>query len=359
MAPRGHDEDIGPLRNTLPPSLMIPAAVRTRLQHDLVLRTALWYAAIFGVAWMARITVPGSSSRAAETLQALLAGEVPARQVSAGAPRGTLVILVAQAMLAAVALSLPIAWVYALTRARRGYQQSVVQMLVLLPMVVAGVVVLVKDSLALAFALAGIVAAVRFRNTLDDSKDAVYVFLATGVGLAAAVDVPVAALASVLFNVLVLAFWYSDFGRPPQLGGAAGERRLQRAREAATGTGSFVARVDGELLREMSITQLHAIGERAARRARDLEQDTTEAEATPREGRLLVRTFDGDKSRARVEALLVNYAKRWEYTGTKESQDGTHVMQYSLVLRKSATGEELLRGVRGMGTPEVIGVELE
>jgi hypothetical protein len=61
-----------------------------------------------------------------------------------------------------------------------------VQLLIILPLVVAGIVVLVKDSLALAFSLAGIVAAVRFRNTLDDSKDAVYVFLATGVGLAAA-----------------------------------------------------------------------------------------------------------------------------------------------------------------------------
>ena len=44
----------------------------------------------------------------------------------------------------------------------------------------------------------------RFRNTLDDSKDAVYVFLATGVGLAAAVDIPVATVISVLFNVTVL-----------------------------------------------------------------------------------------------------------------------------------------------------------
>ena len=94
----------------------------------------------------------------------------------------TLAITVALAMIAAVLLSLPVAWVYTLTRAKRGYQQSVVQLLIMLPVVVAGIVVLVKYSVALAFSLGGIVAAVRFRNTLDDSKDAVYVFLVTGVG---------------------------------------------------------------------------------------------------------------------------------------------------------------------------------
>ena len=41
---------------------------------------------------------------------------------------------------------------------------------------------LVKYSVALAFGLGGIAAAVRFRNTLDDSKDAVYVFLVIGLG---------------------------------------------------------------------------------------------------------------------------------------------------------------------------------
>ena len=106
----------------------------------------------------------------------------------------SLAITVAVAMLAAVLLSLPVAWVYLLTRAKRGYQQSVVQLLIVLPTVVAGIVLLVKYSLALAFSLAGIVAAVRFRNTLDDSKDAVYVFLATAIGLAAAVNLPVAAV---------------------------------------------------------------------------------------------------------------------------------------------------------------------
>src|SRR5204862_2745510 len=123
-------------------------------------------------------------------------------------------------MIGSVLLALPVAWVYTMTRKKRGYDQSVVQTLILLPALTAGVVVLVKYSLALAFSLAGIVAAVRFRTSLDDSKDAVYIFLATAMGLAAGVQLPVAAVISVMFNVLALILWYTDFGKPAAFDGA-------------------------------------------------------------------------------------------------------------------------------------------
>src|SRR5436305_12398188 len=111
-------------------------------------------------------------------------------------------------MTSALLLSIPCACVYVLTRATKGYPQSVVHLLIVLPLVVSGIVVLVQYSLALAFSLAGIVAAVRFRNTLDDSKDAVYVFLATAIGLAAAVNVPVAGVISVMVNFTVVGLGY-------------------------------------------------------------------------------------------------------------------------------------------------------
>jgi hypothetical protein len=117
--------------------------------------------------------------------------------------QGTLAATVAMAMIAAALLSLPVAWVYTLTRSRRGYQQSVVQLMIVLPVIVSGIVVLVKYSLALAFSLGGIAAAVRFRNTLEDSKDAAYIFLMMGLGIASAVDLPVAAVISVVFNAII------------------------------------------------------------------------------------------------------------------------------------------------------------
>src|SRR2546426_8110996 len=68
-------------------------------------------------------------------------------------------------MLGALALALPVAWVYMITKQHRGYDQSVVQTVIVLPMTVAGTLILVQNSVALAFALGGIVAAIRFRNT--------------------------------------------------------------------------------------------------------------------------------------------------------------------------------------------------
>ena len=180
----------------------------------------------------------------------------------------TLAFTMGVAMAAASLLSLPVAWVYQLTRAKRGYQQSVVQLLIILPTVVSGIVLLVKYSVTLAFSLAGIVAAVRFRNSLDDSKDAVYVFLATGLGLASAVNLPVAFVLSVGFNFLVLALWFTDFGAAPmELDGRLGEKRLARAKQMAR-TGTFVARMDEEVLRNMTTEQLEGLADRAFRRAK-------------------------------------------------------------------------------------------
>ena len=104
---------------------------------------------------------------------------------------------------------------------------------------------MVKNSLALAFSLGGIVAAVSFRNTLRDTKDAVYIFLATGVGLAAGIQsVAFAAALSITYNVVILMLWWTDFGRSPaNLQGPPAQRRLQRALALANRTSAFV--VDG------------------------------------------------------------------------------------------------------------------
>src|SRR5687768_17033537 len=177
------------------------------------------------------------------------------------------------AMVAAAALTLPVAWVYTLTHERRGFRQSVVHTLLLLPVVVAGVVVLVKYSLALAFSLAGIVAAVRFRNTLEDSKDAVYIFLATAIGLAAAVQLPVAAVISVVFNAIILSLWFTDFGKSSAYEGARAKKRLEAQRARLRQTGSFVAMLDNEIFENMTPEQLELAADRAWRRRRRLGTD--------------------------------------------------------------------------------------
>jgi hypothetical protein len=107
----------------------------------------------------------------------------------------------------------PVAWIYMGARRRKGRDQSFILTLLLLPVVVAGIVVIVQNSLALAFSLAGIVAAVRFRLTLDDTLDAIFIFVAVGAGLAAGIQaLEVAVVVTIIFNYAILLFWELDYG---------------------------------------------------------------------------------------------------------------------------------------------------
>jgi hypothetical protein len=108
----------------------------------------------------------------------------------------------------------PVAWVYAKTR-KGGPGSSMVETLYLLPIVVTMVVVIVKHSLILAFSLFGIVAAVRFRNSLKNPTDAVYVFAALGIGLASGVsEIGIAGVGSMVFCITVLALRLSGTMSP-------------------------------------------------------------------------------------------------------------------------------------------------
>lgn len=318
-----------------------------KLTASLIVRLVCYYAALIGVMYLVWQYMPRSEAIAHDSLDALfgsLTGVTEGRRgrpVVAPLDQTTLAVTVALAMTASALLALPTAWVYTRTRAKRGYQQSVVQTLIVLPLVVAGIVVLVKYSVALAFSLAGIVAAVRFRNTLDDSKDAVYIFLATGIGLASAVDLPVAFVISILFNAVALALWYTDFGKSPALEGRIAERRLQRAMEQLSRTGSFVARMDDQVFQEMPAEQLAAVADRAWRRARRHNPEAPDPEGR-REALLRVKTNNVQATRHTVEPLLEEHLKRWRYGGVVHEQDGSHVVEFAIVLKKSLPPERLV-----------------
>ena len=327
---------------------------KLELGTRVVVRAIVYYAILITATTYAWRFLPHSSYELPASLGTLFGGREAAARAVESAPLDEvgLAATVGVAMLAAVLLSLPVAWVYLLTRAKRGYQQSVVQLLIILPAVVAGIVLLVKYSLALAFSLAGIVAAVRFRNTLDDSKDAVYVFLATAVGLAAAVNLPVAAVISIGFNTVVLVLYYTDFGSAPvELEGRIAEQRLRRARQLAR-TGTFVARIDDEVFRNMTREQLEGVAQRAWKRA----QSVDDAEPTE-EVRVKVRTHDLASMRRAVEPRLTENVKTWRIGAIHEA-DGVHTAEYHVQLKKKATPDDLLALLRASGSDQVINVEL-
>ncbi|MBY0488555.1 MAG: DUF4956 domain-containing protein [Gemmatimonadaceae bacterium] len=323
-----------------------------------ILRSVVLYVALAVLATMAWEVLPRGNAEIPSSLDALFgkADAVSKQQSAAPLDEGTLAFTMAVAMAAASLLSLPVAWIYQLTRAKRGYQQSVVQLLIILPTVVSGIVLLVKYSVTLAFSLAGIVAAVRFRNSLDDSKDAVYVFLATGLGLAAAVNMPVAFVLSVGFNVLILALWFTDFGHAVELDGRLAEKRLARAKQMAR-TGTFVARMDEEVLRNMTTEQLEGLAERAFRRAK-ANNMTTEMPVVFEERTLRLTTSDPAMLRRVLEPRLAEHTKTWRFGGM-QTADGTTVLEYRVQLKKKTGPEELLSLVRATGASQLEAAELE
>lgn len=253
------------------------------------------------------------------------------------------------AIFVAALLAFPVAWVYTFTHERRGYRQSVVHMMILLPVVVAGVVVLVKDSLALAFSLAGIVAAVRFRNTLEDSKDAVYVFLATAIGLAAGVNVLVAAVLSLLFNGIILALWMTDFARTPARTAARdARRRLEQALTSVNRTGEFIARLDADLLSTLPPTQLEALADRAWRRRKRAAPELDGLGKEP-DTLLRLRTRDVAGLRPLIEPVLDARTKRVRYGGVVHEADGLDWVEYRVRLKRSETAGTLVTALRDAG----------
>jgi len=117
------------------------------------------------------------------------------------------------AMIAAILVSLPISWTYMAVRGGNEYDQSLVNTIIVLPMVVTGIVIIVQNSLALAFSLAGIAGAVRFRNSLKSSGDALFILLAVAVGLSAGIGaIELSAVISIFFNYCFALLWVTEYG---------------------------------------------------------------------------------------------------------------------------------------------------
>lgn len=115
--------------------------------------------------------------------------------------------------LLAVLMALPLSMVYVRTRTSDTYDRSLVHTVLALPLITTSIVVVVRDSLSLAFSLAGIVAAVRFRNNLKESRDAIYIFASIALGFAAGVEaLPIALGLSVSFCLLELWQWKYGIG---------------------------------------------------------------------------------------------------------------------------------------------------
>lgn len=275
-----------------------------------------WGIPVVRQAFLAPLDVPAVEGAA------VLTGEIPAPR-AAGVQGADLDVALTRTLttllvvLGALAISLPVAWVYMVTKRLR-YDPSLVQSVIILPMVVAGILLVVKNSLALAFSLAGIVAAVRFRNTLKDPKDAVYIFLSLGIGLSSGVQaLDIALVVSVVFNVVVLVLWKYDVGAI-----------YGHGRDAA----GILAFGEPDLLVARTLEARHSLQEHLAEEAQKMDPD----------GVLLVHTATPEQARHAVEASLSQAAKEWKLVESGQSPSGLAVMAFLLRMKKKATVVDLL-----------------
>lgn len=123
-------------------------------------------------------------------------------------------IRLALASVGAVILTIPISWAYFITSRQSRIDQSFLQTIMILPIVVTGISMIVLNSLALAFSLAGVVAAVRFRFSLNQPSDAMYIFVAIGIGLGCGIGaLGVSGVISLAFVLATLVIWRLEYGK--------------------------------------------------------------------------------------------------------------------------------------------------
>lgn len=115
-----------------------------------------------------------------------------------------------------VLVMLPVTWTYAAIKREVGYRKSFARALLVLPIIAATTVLLIQNNLALAFGLAAMVAAVRFRVALQEAIDGIFIFAAICVGLAAGIGhLGIAIVMALFFCLANTVLWKMDYGRNP------------------------------------------------------------------------------------------------------------------------------------------------
>jgi hypothetical protein len=240
----------------------------------------------------------------------------------------------ALAMTGALLLTLPIALVYKWTKPPQEYDPGVMHSSLMLAPTIAGILIVIQGSLALAFSLAGVATAVRFRNSLKDTDDAVYVFVAIAIGMAAggqALDIALAI--SLIFSVVVLLLSKSPFritgnrhhpahdhhhhhdltGTAPNGGGDAGMAQAQLVRPMQYGP----SRID----------------------------------------HITIRASQPEPPRPAIEAFLDRAAKRWRLDRATRETSGGMTLHYTVRWRKQTPRDLLLEELRTLARSQGFAME--
>ena len=186
----------------------------------LLAKLTIYYITIAALAWIAlslfpwrgdHLPIGGVKAMITQTDKGILGGSsAPIADVKS---TGESLVWLAIAIMGALVTAIPVSLTYMAIRSGDEYDQSLISTILILPLVVTSIVIVVQNSLSLAFALGGIAGAVRFKNSLKSSGDALFILLSVGIGLASGIGaVELAMVMSIAFNYCFLALWWSEYG---------------------------------------------------------------------------------------------------------------------------------------------------
>ncbi|HSM05382.1 MAG TPA: DUF4956 domain-containing protein [Longimicrobiales bacterium] len=296
-----------------------------------ILGTVLGVLAL-AVPWFATMLIP--TPPGAESIPGVTGGMGPATSDWARTAAETAVVGLLS-LLGALLFTVPIVWIYTVIMRQEGYDQSFVRLLASLPVVVAGVVQVVRGDLALAFALAGIVAAVRFRTTVKDLQDAVFAFAAIGVGLAAGTgNFTLAGALSTVFCLLGWVLWHYNVGdvEPSLELGHAGVTLSEALVPGESHKAVVIG--DDDMAEPVHAKDLEELSDHIDRLA-----DYVRADALRKKKKyntlLLVHTDDPEGAAEFLEPILDEHARRWVLVDTiRRNGTGMVAMEYLMRLKK-------------------------
>lgn len=227
-------------------------------------------------------------------------------------------------------LIVPVAWVHTLSKGDTP-DPALTQTLIMLSIIVAGVMLLLEDNLARSFSLVGVVAAVRYRNNLQDPKDAVYVFLSLGIGMACGLQAyHVATLLSVFECAILLVLWVFHAGAP-QLG----EGKVLEALKAKEKKGE---RSPAEALAWLTPEARERLEAELATQSRYI---TLAAKVSDESGKrpncvITVQTSGSKAARDAINSEMDDHRGKWRLLDTTDA-DGVSTLEYLGRLPKKRT----------------------
>lgn len=268
---------------------------------------------------------------------------------------GELAIVTLIILLGTLVLMLPVSWVYMSARPIPGHNQALVQTLIILPIVVAGIIIIVQNSLALAFSLAGVVGAVRFRTNLRDTRDLVFIFCSIGVGFAAGVQsLAVGALLSIVFNLVLLLTWRYDYGRN-LLTPTASSQWAGPLQALASPTGQHQI-PDRDLVLSLTPQKADALADRFER-VRDV---IGKKKKKPRFDSVLTITTDYvSEAQSQAEMVLEKLTRRWKLDEVVQNTGKPSQIFYLVRLKKSVPRDEVLTAIHDNSDGMIASVDLE